>query len=253
MKTSPRDTFRPGGKALGTWVKLAGPETIEIMAHAGFDFVVLDLEHAPLDLSATYASIALADALGLAPLVRVPDHAPSTIQKVLDMGAHGLVVPHVEDAEQARAVSRAFHFPPHGVRGAGSTSRAGLWGTGASSDYVADGRDRALLIAQIESAAAVAAAEQIAAVPGLHGLLLGPADLSFDLGVGPTDPALGEAIAATRKAAAHAGLLFGLPYGASPAAVAEGFAAGNDFALSSNDTTFLATAARSAVAAIREA
>ncbi|MDT9592842.1 aldolase/citrate lyase family protein [Nocardioides zeae] len=251
MRTSPRDTFRPGARSLGTWVKLAGPESVEIMAFAGFDFVVLDLEHAPLDLSATFASVSLADALGLTPLVRVPDHAPSTIQKVLDMGAHGLVVPRVQDGGQAAAVARAFSFPPAGTRGAGSTSRAGRWGTLPPDEYVADGRDRALLVVQVESAAAVAAADEIAAVPEVGGILLGSADLALDLGVGPGDAAVSAAVSAVRETARAHGRLFGLAHGADPEAVRTGLDAGNDFALVANDTTFLATAARAAVTAVR--
>ncbi|GAA3116141.1 aldolase/citrate lyase family protein [Nonomuraea salmonea] len=98
------------GGTLGTWIKLASPESVEIMAYAGFDFVVIDLEHTTLDLGAASTHIATARALGVDPLVRVPDHGLSVIQRVLDAGAAGVLVPHVDTVEQARAVVRATRF-----------------------------------------------------------------------------------------------------------------------------------------------
>src|SRR5690606_40621933 len=141
--------------ALRSWMKLASYESAEILAHAGFDFVVIDLEHTTLDLGAVSRHLAMARALGVDPLVRVPDHGHSVIQRVLDAGAAGVVVPHVDTAEQARAVVRATRFPPHGDRGSGSTSRAGRWGLLPRADYLDYGNTGALCVVQLESAEAI--------------------------------------------------------------------------------------------------
>jgi 2-keto-3-deoxy-L-rhamnonate aldolase RhmA len=233
-------------QALGTWVKLSSPTTVEIMAHAGFDFVVVDLEHTLLDLGTAQTMISLARASGLAPLVRVPDHAASTIQRVLDAGAAGVLVPHVDTAEQADALARACRFPPHGTRGAGSTGHAGRWGRLPRADYVRYGNEQVLCIPQLESAQAVREARAIAAVPGVDAVFLGAADLAMD--VGRSD--VSDLLAAARAAAGDAGVPVGSAAG-SPSAASAALDAGDAFVICTNDASMLAAAAADTVAAIR--
>ena len=102
----------PDDAPVGTWLKIPAVEPVEIAAFAGLDFVIVDLEHAPLTLETAYRSIGVAAPSGVAPLVRVPDHGAATIQRVLDAGAHGVLVPHVDTVEAAVAVARAARFPP---------------------------------------------------------------------------------------------------------------------------------------------
>ena len=167
---------------VGTWLKIASGEPAEIMAFAGFDFVVVDLEHAPLDLETAYRLINTAAALGMTPIVRVPDKTPSTIQKILDAGAMGILVPHVDTVEEAAAVGRACRFPPHGVRGAGGTSRAGAWGLKPNAEYLATGNDDVLCIPQLESVEAIKAAPEMLALDTVDAVFVGAADLSMSHG-----------------------------------------------------------------------
>ena len=173
---------------LGTWIKLATTESVDIMASAGFDFVVIDLEHAPLDLTITARMIGTALAYGVDPLVRVPDQQATTIQRVLDAGAKGVLVPHVDSAAEAERVVAATRFPPLGTRGAGGTSRAGKWGLLPRADYIRTGNEEVVCIPQLESPAAIDAAAAILAVPGVDAVFLGAGDLSLTLGVEMGDP-----------------------------------------------------------------
>ncbi|KAA9163570.1 2,4-dihydroxyhept-2-ene-1,7-dioic acid aldolase [Amycolatopsis acidicola] len=239
--------FANAGVPVGTWLKMAAPEPVEIAAHAGFDFVVVDLEHAPLTLETAYRLVNSAAALGMTPLVRVPDHTPSTIQKILDAGAAGVLVPKVDSVEQAVAVARATRFPPDGDRGAGGTSRAGRWGLRANAEYTGQ---PVLCIPQLESEKALAAATDILALPGVDAVFVGAADLSMSMGTTPADPAVAELITRTIAQATAAGKPCGLAFGAA-APAAGAIAQGCGFVVVSNDTSMLATAARSVVAEVR--
>ncbi|NKQ54036.1 2,4-dihydroxyhept-2-ene-1,7-dioic acid aldolase [Amycolatopsis sp. K13G38] len=238
---------------VGTWLKIASGEPAEIMAYAGFDFVVIDLEHAPLDLQTAYRLINSAAALGMTPLVRVPDKTPSTIQKILDAGAMGILVPHVDTVEQAEAVGRACRFPPHGVRGAGGTSRAGAWGLRPNAEYIATGNDDVLCIPQLESVEAIKAAPEMLALDTVDAVFVGAADLSMSMGTTPAAPEVAELIGSATEAAHAAGKRLGLAFGGVPERAARAVRDGCDFVLLSNDTSMLADAARGLVTAFRDA
>jgi 4-hydroxy-2-oxoheptanedioate aldolase len=257
--TAPRRTgaglFAPDRATtpLGTWLKIASGEPTEIMAFAGFDFVVVDLEHAPLDLLTAYRLINSAAALGMVPLVRVPDKTASTIQKLLDAGAMGVLVPHVDTVEQAAAVGRACRFPPHGSRGAGGTSRAGAWGLRASADYLGTGNDDVLCIPQLESVEAIEAAPEMLALDAIDAVFVGAADLSMSMGSTPASPEVRKLINSAIDAAHTAGKRCGLAFGGVPERAAQAVCEGCDFVLLSNDSSMLAEAALGLVAAFREA
>jgi len=178
---------------VATFVKTDSPQVVEVLALSGLDYIVLDAEHAPLDRGMLDRQLGTACALKLPALVRIPDHRDATVLSVLDMGAQGIVVPHVDSAEQARKVIAAARFVG-GRRGLSLSARFGGYGTRPRDEAVAEA-DRSLVVCQIESAAAVAAVELIAAVPGVGGLLIGRADLSMSLGVdGPRHPAVLAAV-----------------------------------------------------------
>lgn len=238
---------------VGTWLKIASTEPAEIMAYAGFDFVVVDLEHAALDLQTAYRLINTAAALGVVPLVRVPDTTPSMIQKVLDAGAMGVLVPHVDTVEQAATAARACRFPPHGVRGAGGTSRAGAWGLRPNADYLAVGNDDVLCIPQLESPEAIGAAPEILALDSVDAVFVGAADLSLAMGSTPESPDVVSSIGSARNAAHAAGKRLGLAFGGAPGRAARAVSDGCDFVVLSNDTSMLAATARGLVTAFREA
>ncbi|GLY94112.1 aldolase/citrate lyase family protein [Actinoplanes sp. NBRC 103695] len=238
------------GGTLGTWIKLSSPESVEIMAYAGFDFVVIDLEHTTLDLGAASTQIAMALALGVHPLVRVPDHGLSVIQRVLDAGAAGVVVPHVDTVEQARAVVRATCFPPRGDRGSGGTSRAGRWGLLPRADYLEYGNEQALCVVQLESEVAIRNAREILALDGIGAAFVGPADLSMSMGVAAGSDDMDRLVTSALAAAAAAGV----PIGTASATSDQGRAAlarGYDYVVVSNDTSILAGGGRAIVNALK--
>ena len=236
--------------ALGTWVKLPVVESAELMALAGFDFIVLDLEHSPMSLETASTIIAVARGRGICPLVRVPDHSQSWIQRCLDAGASGILAPHVDTVNEARAVVRAARFEPHGTRGVGTTSRAGNWGLTPMKQYLAEGLE-AVVIAQIESDTGVQNSQAIAVDGKVDALFVGPADLSVSLGVSGEDPALTSRIRHVVDQCREASLPCGTAIGADPdraaALVKEGFS----FVMVSNDTTMLGAGAAQLVERFR--
>ncbi|MEV6637273.1 aldolase/citrate lyase family protein [Actinoplanes sp. NPDC051470] len=238
------------GGTLGTWIKLSSPESVEIMAYAGFDFVVIDLEHTTLDLGAASAHIAMAHALGVHPLVRVPDHGLSVIQRVLDAGAAGVVVPHVDTVEQARAVVRATCFPPRGDRGSGGTSRAGRWGLLPRAEYLEYGNEQALCVVQLESEVAIRNTREILALDGIGAAFVGTADLSMSMGVAAGSDEVDRLATSALAAAAAAGVPIGTASATSDQARAA-LASGYDYVVVSNDTSILASGGRAIVNALK--
>lgn len=231
---------------LGTWVKLPTVESVELMGLAGFDFVVIDLEHSPMTLETAATLIAVARARGTCPLVRVPDHSPAWIQRCLDAGASGILAPHVDTLEQARAVAQAARFEPVGTRGVGSTSRAGDWGLLPLGDYLDSSAD-VTVMAQVESDLAVRNVPAVLAEGIVDALFVGPADLAVSLGVGAASSELTTRINQVVEECRAAGVPCGTAIGADPDRAAaltdEGFA----FVMVSNDTTILGSGARALV------
>lgn len=180
-------------RTVATFVKTDSHQTVEVLALSGLDYIVLDAEHAPLDRATLDRQLAVAHALSLPALVRLPDHRDASVLSVLDMGASGIVVPHIDNAEQAREVVAAARFVG-GRRGLSLSARFGGYGTRGRADAVGEA-DQSLVICQIESAAAVEAVAEIAAVSGVAGLLIGRADLSMSMGVdGPRHPQVMAAV-----------------------------------------------------------
>lgn len=242
---------RGRGPALGTWVKMPATEVVELVALAGFDFVVVDLEHSPIDLESAFRLIGTALHAGVSPIVRVADLHPGLVQRVLDAGAEGVMFPHVDTVEQAQAAVAAVRFPPRGSRGVGATSRAGAWGATPLAEYLRYGQQEVVLIAQVESATGVGNAAAIAALDGVDALLVGAADLSVSEGTTPDDPAVVALIAAAVEAGRTAGVPVGNAGAATAAAVQAAVDTGFTFTMLSNDATLLGTAARAAVEAGR--
>ena len=236
------------GGAIGIFVKLPSIEVVEIAALAGLDFVVVDLEHSPLSIETAATLVAIARARGLGALVRIPDHSATWVQRCLDSGADGLMVPHVDSIEQARALHTSAHFPPHGIRGCGPTTRAGGWGLRPQNDYLTA---EPLILGQVESQAGVDAAEAVVAGRLVSSLFLGPADLALSLEV-ESDAHRNSRPASTdvRDTGAAAGVPTGIAAASGEAArrrIDQGF----DYVVVSNDTTLLGTALRDVVAGAR--
>lgn len=233
---------------LGAWVKLAATESVELLALAGFDFVVIDTEHASIDLRTVSTMIATARGCGIDPFVRVPGMAPRDVQVPLDAGARGLFVPQVEDAAAARTAVRSTRFPPLGQRGASNTGRAGRWGLDDLADYVAAGNDDTLLVVQVESMRALESIADIGRVPGVDAIFVGPADLAVSSQRTLTDPD----VAALLETAERSCLTQGVPLGTTASRDAPDLLTrGYNFLVLGSDTAFLRSAGASLVSGAR--
>jgi len=169
-----------GKPQIGFWLALANAYTAEIAAHAGFDWLLVDGEHAPNDIPSILAQL---QAIGTAshPIVRLPIGEAWLIKQALDIGAQTLLIPMVESAEQARQLVRAVRYPPEGMRGVGaSIARASAFSR--IGDYLPTADAQVCLLVQVENRAGLAALDEILTVDGVDGVFVGPADLAADLG-----------------------------------------------------------------------
>ena len=235
----------------GTWVKLGTLETLEMLAIAGFDFVVVDMEHAPHSLESAYRLIVAAQGFGMRCLVRLPDSEGALVQRILDCGCDGVLVPRVRNAAEAESVAQGLRFSPGGLRGLGITSRAGHWGLKSTPDYVAQGETLVRGV-QLEDADALRDAARILAVPGINAAFVGPGDLALATGKPASHPdnaALIDGLLASCQAR-------GIPCGTAVGDAAAARAArerGFSFVMVSNDCSLFGKAAQALVRGIHAA
>jgi 4-hydroxy-2-oxoheptanedioate aldolase len=190
-----KQAISEGRPQIGFWQALANPYTAEICAGAGFDWLLIDGEHAPNDVPLILAQLQAMAAYRVEPVVRLPVGDTVLIKQLLDIGARTLLVPMVETADQASELVRATRYPPAGVRGVGSAiSRGSRWNR--TPHYLEEAERDICLLLQIESRAGLAAIEDIANVAGVDGLFIGPSDLAADMGHlgNPGAPDVQEAI-----------------------------------------------------------
>lgn len=166
---------------IGFWQALANPYTVEISADAGYDWLLLDAEHAPNDIPLLVAQLQAMKGSPSHPVIRPPIGETWIIKQLLDIGAQTLLVPMVESKEQAQALVKAVRYPPHGVRGVGAAlARASRFNR--IPDYLQTANDEICLLLQIESRAGLEALDDIASTDGVDGVFIGPADLAADMG-----------------------------------------------------------------------
>ena len=237
---------------LGTWLMSGSSIVVEAMATVGFRWGVVDMEHSPLDLMDLVALLQTLSGSGLVPITRVPWNDTVTIKRVLDAGAQTLLVPFVQNADEAARAVAATRYPPEGVRGMAAMSRGSAFGT--IPDYYAEANRRVGVIVQLETTAAVDALEAIAKVPGVDALFLGPGDLSGNLGVpGQTNHAKVKAVMAdAARRARAAGCKVGT-VGGTAEVVREYRAMGYDFVAVASDLGMLVRAAGGLVKELSDA
>lgn len=205
--TSPslRARARAGEPLLGVLVRMPSEELVEMVAIAGYDFVLVDCEHGPADLVALRQHIAVAAVHRVPVIVRVGEGDAGMILRALDQGAEGILAPHLDDAGAAAALVSATHYPPLGTRGFATYSRAGRFG---QTDAAAHRRwflENTLLLGMIESPAGVRAVDDILATQGLDGLMIGPSDLAASSR--REDPTVEESTTRVNAALRNAGKL----------------------------------------------
>jgi 2-dehydro-3-deoxyglucarate aldolase/4-hydroxy-2-oxoheptanedioate aldolase len=235
---------------LGTWVKLPCLEVVQMLGHAGFDFVVIDMEHSPMSLQRAAELVVCAQGVGLAALVRLADAQATTIQPLLDAGADGLLVPRVTSVAVAEAVTRKMVFAPAGERGLGSTSRAGTWGLGDMQAYCARGDRECARLVQLEDWASLEGAAEFAAIDSVGGIFIGHGDLFLSSGKPASDPevrALTGRVLATTRAAGK----LSAAAAATPEDARRYCDMGFSLVMVSNDLTLFGKAALEAVSQVR--
>ena len=187
--------MREGKLALGKYVSLADPQVVEIIGIAGFDAAFIDMEHTGFDLPLIEEMIRASDLAGVTSMVRVPDNDAKLILRILDMGAEGIIVPHIDGIEGARQAVAAARYPPLGERGGAGGTRAARFGSVAWNDHVRQSNDEIILSVMTEDEKGINDIEAIAALDGVDLVSIGPTDLSQALGVtDPADPRLRDKV-----------------------------------------------------------
>jgi 4-hydroxy-2-oxoheptanedioate aldolase len=202
-RPSLKSRLAAGEPLLGALLRLPSEELVEMVAVSGFDFVLLDGEHGPAEVTELRRHLVLAEARGVAVLVRVGGHEPALVLRALDAGAEGVVAPHIDTVPQAAGLVASALYPPAGTRGFATYGRAGDYGLVDPAEHLRRAAERTLVFGMIESPAGVGAAAEIAAVPGLDGIMVGTADLRAATTADDPDPA--ESLAHVHRTLAEAG------------------------------------------------
>ena len=212
--------MREGKLAQGKYVSLADPQVVEIIGIAGFDAAFIDMEHTGFDLPLVEEMIRASDLAGVTSMVRVPDNDAKLILRILDMGAEGIIVPHVDGLEGAKRAVDAVRYPPLGERGGAGGTRAARFGSVPWNEHVRQSNDEIILSVMTEDDKGINDVEAIAALDGVDLVSIGPSDLSQALGVtDPTDSRLRDKvneIAAQVKAIGKAKLQIPMNHAALP-------------------------------------
>jgi len=240
------------GAPLGTWLMSGAPSTAEAMGRAGFDWLLVDLEHVPMDEKDTLAALQAIAGTDACAVARLAANEAVLFKRALDLGAQTVMVPFVDGAEAARRAVSYAKYPPEGVRGFAAVHRASGYGT--ARDYARRANDSVFTIIQLETPQAVEALEEIAAVPGVDALFLGPGDLSANMGhIGNiAHPDVQAVIADVARRCQAAGKPCGI-VGPTPEMVSRFVALGYAFVAVASDMGMMMRQANAFIEAIRPA
>lgn len=237
-------------KQIGIWISLASNFAAEVVAHAGYDWALIDMEHSHNDYTAVLSQLQAFSASQTVPLVRVEWNDAVAVKRLLDLGTPGLLFPMVQSVEEAKNAVAATRYPPRGIRGVSGTSRA--TGFGRIKDYVNRVEEETAILLQVESRVAVERVEEIGSVDGVDGIFFGPADIGADIG------RLGEPmhpdVWALIRPAADRLIARGIPVGTlvnDTRFASELLNAGFTFVACATDSGLLARASDAALAAVK--
>jgi 4-hydroxy-2-oxoheptanedioate aldolase len=212
-----RAIWRDGRTALGAWIFLRDATMVEAAALAGFDYVCIDMQHGLADFHTTVNMLQAIARTPAVPVVRVQSNDPAVIGRALDAGALGIIVPMVNNEEEARRAVAACRYAPDGIRSIGPTAPVARYGT----SYILGANELVACIPMIETRQAVDAVDAIAAVPGIDALYVGPADLSLTLGLPPSvdssNEEFNQALEAVLRACRRHGVVPGIHSNAATA------------------------------------
>lgn len=208
-----KERVKRGELVLGCFQRIPAPEVTEVCAYAGFDFVVVDMEHTLVSEERIADLVRAAEAAGIAALIRVPSHDPAAIGRLLEAGPTGLHVPQVRSVAEAEAIVRATRFQPTGSRGLAPSRGAGYGTLRSLAEHVRASEEELLLVVQVEDRSGLDELDAIAALDGVDAVFIGLTDLSQDLGVpGEYDhPTLEEAVGRAFRAVKGRGKPVGVP------------------------------------------
>lgn len=175
-----KQALKDGQQQIGLWNSIPGPLVAEALAGCGFDWVVIDTEHAPTDVPDVLGMLQAMAPYPVSAVVRPAANDPVLIKRLLDFGAQTLILPYIQSAEEAQAAVAAVRYAPRGMRGVAGLTRASRFG--AVPDYTRRADAEICLILQVETALALSRIEEIAATDGVDGLFIGPADLAASMG-----------------------------------------------------------------------
>jgi 4-hydroxy-2-oxoheptanedioate aldolase len=242
--------WREGKTTFGAWLSLPSSFSAEVMAHQGFDWLCIDMQHGVIDYQMAVSMLQAISTKDPVPFVRVPWNEPGIIGKMLDAGAYGIIIPMVNSRAEAEAAVGACRYAPAGYRSFGPVRAAYYAGT----DYFAHANDEVACIPMIETATAIAGLADIMTVPGIDAVYVGPADLSITLGLAPgmdnTDPSFDDALQAVVAACGRHGITPGIHSTAAiaPKRLEQGFR----MITVSSDTGSMASAAAGDLRTVRE-
>ena len=213
----PKNQFKAamaaGRTQIGLWCSLCNPIAAEIVSDSGYDWLLLDTEHSPNEVPDIFAQLQASQGAKSHAIVRPAWNDPVLIKRYLDIGAQTVLLPYVQNADEAKRAVEATRYPPHGIRGVTGSGRASRYGR--VKDYLKKANDETCVLVQVETREALAQLDKIAAVPGVDGVFIGPSDLSASFGqIGnPAHPEVQKAIEDAgkriRAAGKGAGILTG--------------------------------------------
>ena len=205
-------SWRQGKQTIGGWLSIGDAFTAETMAHVGFDWLCIDMQHGLLDYQDVKVMLPAISTTQTVPFVRVPWNEPAAIMKALDAGAYGVIVPLINNRAEAEKAVAACRYPPVGIRSFGPV-RAAMYG---GKNYAEEANSEIACIAMIETKEGLDNLEDIAATQGLDAIYIGPSDLGYALGLGPMafeDPKHVEAVAKIQSVCKTAGIAAGIHTG----------------------------------------
>ncbi len=251
----PANTFlaalRAWEKQVGLWVSLASNYAAEVTAGAGYDWLVVDMEHSPGDVQTTLSQLQAIAPYTSTAIVRAPWNDAVMVKRLLDIGAQGILFPMVQSADEARAAVAATRYPPEGIRGVAGSMRGSRFGR--ISDYYARANDETAVIVQVETLSAIKQAIEIADVKGVDGIFFGPADIAADMGL--IGQPMHADVWATIRPVARALMKKGMPVGTlvtDPGFATQLLNEGFTFVACGTDTGLLAKAADGLLAQMRQ-
>ena len=240
-----------GEAVINGWLSIPSSFSAEVMAHQGFDSLVVDMQHGVIEYQVAVTMLQAISTTPVIPMARVPWNDPSRIMKILDAGAYGVICPMVNTAAEAEALVRACKYAPRGFRSWGPV-RASIY---AGADYGDHANDEIIVMPMIETAEAVKNIDAILTTPGVDAVYVGPSDLSLTLGCKPrldqTDPPVVEAQQKIVDACKRHGKVAGI-HNATSAYALKMVAAGYQFVTLASDSRFLAAQAAAEAAAVRK-